>query len=144
MGDLALTPQEARGLPKPNNMIPVITHLDSDFFKDWCVFIKPFINLTPREMDVVACLLKNRWEFSKSKNITDPAILDKMTMDEDAMEKVRESCNMTKQHFYVVMNSLRKKKAVSKRNVLNPRLIPNMRDDGSGCFQLLILFKEKK
>ena len=137
---LALTPQEARGLPKPNNMIPVMTHLDSDFFKDWCIFLRPFINLTPREMDVVASFLKNRWELSKS--ITDPAILDRMVMDEETKSKVMESCKMSQQHFYVVMNSLRKKNVIIK-NILNPKLIPNLRDDGSGCFQLLILFKEK-
>ena len=137
---LVLTPQEAQKLPKPNNMIPVMTHLESDFFKDWCIFLKPFIDLTPREMDVMASFLKNRWELSKS--ISDPAILDTMVMSDEVKDKVMADCNMTKQHFYVIMNTLRKKHVIVN-NIINRKLIPNMRMDNSGCFQLLILFKEK-
>lgn len=138
---LVLTPKEARGLPKPNNIIPVMTHMDSDFFKDWCVFLRPFINLTPKEIEVMASFLKHRWELSKS--ISDPAILDTMVMSESTLKKVMEDCHITKQHFYVIMNTLRKKK-IFNDGIINEKLIPNIREDNSGCFQLLILFKEKK
>lgn len=129
-----------RKLPKPNNIVTVPTTLTSDFFKWWCIFLRPFINLTDREVDVVASFLKQRWELSK--RILDPAILDAMVMSEDIKKKVREDCNISVQHFYVIMSSLRKNNVIQK-GILNPRLIPNIRPEDSDCFQLLILFKDK-
>ena len=126
---------------KPNNMFPVMTHMETEFFRDWCVFLKPFVSLTPREMDVMASFLKNRYELSKS--ISDPATLDILMMSESTKQKVMEECGITKQHFYVIMNILRNKKII-KDGVINPRLIPNIRKDDNGSFQLLILFKEKE
>jgi hypothetical protein len=90
-------------------------------------------------MDVIACFLKHRWELSKS--ISDPALLDKIVMSEDARKKVIKECNISLPHFYVIMSNLKKSKIIVD-NVINPRLIPNIREDDNGFFQLLILFKE--
>ena len=121
---------------KPNNAfnVPVTDMLD--FFKWWCVFLRPFIPLTEREMDVVASLLKQRWELSKS--IKDSSILDTMTMSGDILDKVTKECKITKQHFYVVMSSLKKKGVINGH--INPRLIPNIKEEGA--FKLTILFTE--
>ena len=121
---------------KPNNIIIVSTSLDTSFFKWWCVFQRPIVRLTDREIDVVASLLKQRWELSKI--IKDPSILDTMTMSSDVLDKVAEECNITKQHFYVVMSAL-KKKGVIKGHI-TPKLIPNLKKEGD--FKLTILFKE--
>lgn len=129
-----------RKLPKPNNIITIPTDLNDGFFKWWCTFLKPFINLTNRETDVIASFLKQRWELSKY--ISDPTILDSMVMSEDTKKKVIEDCNITLQHFYVVMSNLRKNNVIINDTV-NPRLIPNIRQDDNGTFQLLILFKDK-
>ncbi len=126
---------------KPNNIVTVPTSLDLEFFKWWCIFLRPFINLTNREIDVIASFLKQRWELSK--NISDPAILDTMVMSEATKNKVIEECNITQSHFYVVMSNLRKNNIIVN-NTIHPRLIPNIRKDDNGCFQLLILFKDKK
>lgn len=128
-------------LPKPNNIVTVPTSLGAEFFKWWCIFLRPFINLTNREIDVVSSFLKQRWELSK--HISDPTILDKMVMSEDTKMKVQEECNITSQHLYVVMSNLRKNKVIIN-NTLNPRLIPNVRPTDNGVFQLLILFKDEK
>lgn len=64
-----------------------------------------------------------------------------MVMSESTREKVIAECNITQQHFYVVMSNLRKNKVIVN-NTINPRLIPNIRKDDNGCFQLLILFKD--
>ena len=128
-------------LPKPNNIVTVPTSLGAEFFKWWCIFLKPFINLTNREIDVVSSFLKQRWELSK--HISDPTILDKMVMSEDTKMKVQEECKITSQHLYVVMSNLRKNKVIIN-NTLNPRLIPNVRPTDNGVFQLLILFKDEK
>lgn len=129
---------ESTTLSKPNNIVTVPMSLDTEFFKWWCIFLRPFINLTNREIEVIASFLKQRWELSKS--ISDPAILDTMIMSETVRSKVIEECNITQQHFYVVMSNLRKNKVIVN-NTINPRLVPNIRKNDNGCFQLLILFK---
>jgi hypothetical protein len=131
--------KENRKLPKPNNVVMVPTSSPLDFFRWWCVFLRPFVKLTNREIDVIASFLKQRWELSK--HISDPAILDTMVMSEEIKKKVMEECKITLQHFYVVISNL-KKNNIIHNNVINPRLIPNIRQDDNGCFQLLILFKE--
>ena len=128
-----------QGLSKPNNIVTVPIAPGIEFFKWWCIFLRPFINLTNREIDVIAGFLKQRWELSKS--ISDPSIRDAMTMSETTKNKVIEECHITQSHFYVVMSNLRKNKVIVN-DLINPRLIPNIRKDDNGCFQLLILFKE--
>lgn len=132
---------EGRNFRKPNNMFTIPCENDVGFFKWWCVFLKPFINLTNREIDVIAEFLKQRFELSKV--ISDPAVLDKMVMNDDTKMKVIEACGITQQHFYVVMSNLRKHKVLIG-DIINPRLIPNVREDDQGVFQLLILFKDQE
>lgn len=131
--------EESKKNYKPNNIVTVPTAIDTGFFKWWCVFLRPFVRLTDREIDVISCFLKQRWELSK--HISDPAILDTMVMSEDTKRKVMEECHITLQHFYVVMSNLRKNKVITG-NIINPRLIPNIRKDDNGVFQLLILFRD--
>lgn len=126
---------------RPNNTVFVPTSMGIDFFKWWCIFLRPFINLTKREIDVISSFLKQRWELSKT--ISDPAILDTMVMSEMTKNKVIEECQITQQHFYVVMSNLRKNKVI-ENGIINPRLIPNIKEDDNGCFQLLVLFKDIK
>lgn len=126
-------------LPKPNNIITIPVAKEYDFFHWWCVFLRPVINLTNREIDVIASFLKQRWELSKS--ITDQAILDEMVMSDATKRKVMDECNISLQHFYVVMSNLRKSKIIDKGKI-NPRLIPNIRQDNDEYFQLMILFKK--
>lgn len=133
--------QVRKKLPKPNNIVTVTTSLDTDFFKWWCIFLRPFVKLTDKETEVIACFLKYRWELSKKT--TDPAALDILLMSEDIKRKVIEECHITLQHFYVVMSNLRKNKIIVN-NIINPKLIPNVREDDNGTFQLLVLFKGNK
>lgn len=128
--------KKLKELYKPNNAFTVPVANTLDFFKWWCVFLRPFIPLTERETDVVASLLRQRWELSKI--IKDPSILDTMTMSGNTLDKVVEECKITKQHFYVVMSSLKKKGVINGH--INPRLIPNLKEEG--VFKLTILFKE--
>lgn len=122
-----------------NNVIRIPTSLNSKFFRYWFEFLQPFHKLTKREMDVITSLVKQRYELSKV--IKDDEILDRVTMSEDTKRKVREECNMTLPHFQVIMGKLRKSKVIID-NKINPRFIPNIRED-SGTFQLLLLFELK-
>ena len=73
---------------------------------------------------------------------SDPEVVDTLLMDSKIKTQVIKECNITLQHFYVVMSALRKKSVLSDKGI-NPRLIPNIRKDENGVFQLLILFEEK-
>jgi hypothetical protein len=128
-------------LPKPNNVVVVPTPKMSEFFRQWCIFLRPFVELTDRELDVMSGFLEQRWEMSQS--VSDPAVLDALMMSREVKKKVIERCNITVKHFYVVISNLRKKHII-KGNTINPRLIPNIRKDDNGVFQLLILFKDNK
>ena len=122
-----------------NNVIRIPTSLNSKFFRYWFEFLQPFHKLTEREIDVITSLVKQRYELSKV--IKDDEILDRVTMSEDTKRKVREECNMTLPHFQVIMGKLRRNGLIVN-NKINPRFIPNIRED-SGTFQLLLLFELK-
>lgn len=128
-----------RKLPKPNNIVTIPYALGGiDFYEWWCRLLRPFIPLTNKEINVVANFLYQRNELSKS--ISDPTILDTMVMSEEVKSKIIKASKITKQHFYVIMSNLRKSNVIVG-NVLNPRLIPNQREEDNGVFQLLVLFK---
>lgn len=119
-----------------NNVIRIPTSLNGDFFKYWFLFLKPFHNLTDREMDVIASFTKQRYELSKV--IKDENILDKVVMSEDTKQKVREECEVSLPHFQVVMGKLRKAKVIVDGKI-NPKYIPRVEEDGDS-FKLLLLF----
>ena len=131
---------EVKKIPKPNNAFNIEPDEDKDFFKWWCILLRAFIPLTNREIEVMASFLRRRWELSK--HISDPQILDTMLMSEDTKKKVQEECDITLQHFYVVMSNLRKNKIIVN-NTINPRLIPNVRSDDED-FLLMVRFRKRK
>lgn len=130
---------KVKKIPKPNNLFDINCSSKLEFFKWWCVFLRPFVHLTDREIDVVSVFLKQRQELSKS--ISDPVLLDAMIMSDDVRDKVIAECGVTLQHFYVILSSL-KKKGIINNNILHPKLIPSVREDDNGVFRLLIQFKE--
>lgn len=121
---------------KVNNVIRIPTSLNGNFFKYWLEFLKPFHNLTDREMQVATAFLKHRYELSKV--IKDDNILDKVVMGEDTKRAVREECNISLPHFQVIMGKLRKSRVFADGKI-NPKFIPNVIED-NGNFQLLLHF----
>ena len=119
-----------------DSIVRIPCKLDSSFFKYWFMFLKPFHHLTEREMDVITSFVKQRYELSKV--ITDSDILDKVTMSEDTKRKVREECGITLPHFQIVMSKLRKSKVIID-NKINPRYIPNIKEE-NGSFKMMLLF----
>lgn len=122
---------------KINNIIRIPTSISTSFFRFWFEFLKPFHNLTDREMQVASSFLKRRYELSKV--IQDEDILDKVVMSEDTKKRVREECNISLPHFQVIMGKLRKSKVIVD-NKINRRFIPNISDD-KGSFRLLLNFE---
>lgn len=126
---------------KPNNALSVVPTEDKNFFVWWCTFLRPFVVLTPREIDVLSAYLKHRFELKKV--ITDPVVLDSQLMSNDVKMDIIRECNITIQNYYVVMGNLKKKNIILDSGI-NPMLIPNIREDDDGHFILLVLFNSKK
>lgn len=120
---------------KVDSIIKIPTTLD-DFFRYWFEFLKPFHQLTEREIDVAAALIKQRYELSKV--ITDNNILDKVVMSDDTRKIVRERCNLSLPYFQVIMGKLKKNKVIVNGRI-NPKFIPSISEE-NGNFQLLLLF----
>ena len=126
----------AQGEVKPNNVIGVPCTL-SKFFRYWVEFLEPLHGLTEREIDVITAFLKKRYELSK--DILDPIKLDKYLMNEETKAEIRDECKISPAHFQVIMGKLRKSKIIVNGNI-NPRFIPNIKDNGD-AFQLLLYFQ---
>lgn len=122
---------------KMNNIIRIPTSLSTSFFRYWLEFLKPFHNLTDREMQVASSLLKKRYELSKV--IQDEVILDKVVLGEDTKKSVRQECNITLPHYQVILGKLRKSKVIIDDRI-NPRFVPNVTDE-NGSFRLLLNFE---
>ena len=125
--------------PLPNNMFDIPTDLN-EFWKWWCIIIQPFVKLTPREADVIASFLKHRHELAKV--VLDPAVLESQLMGNETRDKVLEDCKITRQHFYVVMSTLRRKNIITE-NGINRKLIPNIHENEDGTFKFNILIRFK-
>ena len=119
-----------------DNVINIPTSLKGKFFKYWFKFLLPFHGLTDREMDVAAAFLLKRYELSKV--ISDVNILNSVLMNEDTKRDIREKVDIGHQHFQVIMSKLRKTKVIID-NKINPRFIPNVKEE-NGNFKLLLLF----
>ena len=119
-----------------DSIVRIPTKIDEGFFKYWFMFLRPFHNLTEREMDVITSFVKQRYELSKV--IKDNEILDKVTMSEDTKKKVREECDISLPHFQVIMAKLRKNKVIIDGKI-NPRYIPSV-DEENGSFKMMLLF----
>lgn len=119
-----------------DSIVRIPTKIDEGFFKYWFMFLRPFHNLTEREMDVITSFVKQRHELSKV--IKDNEILDKVTMSEDTKKKVREECDISLPHFQVIMGKLRKNKVIIDGKI-NPRYIPSV-DEENGSFKMMLLF----
>lgn len=121
---------------KPNNVIRVPCSLDK-LFRYWLEFLVPFHNLTSRETDIAAAFLKERYRLSKV--ILDSDLVDRTLMSEDSQRKIRQDCDVANQHFQVIKSKLKSKKFFVNDRI-NPRLIPDVKED-NGVFQLLLVFE---
>lgn len=121
---------------RANNIIRIPSSVSGDFFKHWLVVLRPYHKMTDKEIDIVACFLRKRYELSEK--ITDPELLDKFLMSEETKKEVREECGIPLSYFQVICSRF-KKRGVLVNGRINPKFIPKMRR-GEDNFQLLFLF----
>lgn len=122
---------------KINGVIHIPSSLKGSFFRYWLEFLSPFHDLSPREMDVAACFLKQRYILSQA--ITDNNLLDDIVMSQETKKKIIQECNISTAHFQMVMSKLRKSKIIIN-DKLNPKFVPKGMSEGDKSFQLLLYF----
>ena len=122
---------------RANNVIRIPTSLQGKFFRIWIEFLTPLHNLTNREKDVVASLIKARFEYSKS--VSDEDLLDKIILSKDTTDKIKEECGLSNAFFQMILGKL-KKTGVINNGKLNAKFIPKNIEHGDKAFQLLLYF----
>lgn len=124
-------------MEKVNNVIRISTSLEKDFFRMWIEFLTPLHNLTSREKDIVAALLKERFYLSQS--LTNDNLIKRLLLGEDSMRRVKEDCNISKGFLSVVISRL-KKRGILINGDLNQKLIPKRLSPKDKTFQLMMYF----
>lgn len=119
---------------KINNIIKIPTSTE-DFFKYWMIFLKPFHNLTNKEMDVAAKILQHRHSLSKA--IKDEKILNEVLLSRENRKKIREELDITTAHLQVILSTLKSVNFI-KDGMVNPRFIPRINNNKQ--FNLLMSF----
>ena len=119
---------------KINNIIKIPTSLDN-FFRYWLEFLKPFHNLTNKEMEVAAKILQYRYNLSKV--VSDEEVLGTLLLSRENRKKIREDLNITAAHLQVILSTL-KSVGFIKENSVNPRFIPRLNNEKQ--FNLLMSF----
>ena len=121
-----------------NNFIPVPVSLQS-FFKYWVEFLRPIHHLSPAEMQILSCLLRERYFLSKKVN--DDAILDNIVFSTEIRRKILAECEISNVFLSTKLGKFRKE-GIIENGRINPRLIPNLKEE-TGNFKLLLFFKFK-
>lgn len=119
-----------------DSVIRIPCKVSDRFFRYWFEFLQPFHKLTERETDIITSFVKHRYELSKV--IKDDDILDRVTMSEETKRSIREDCKISVPHFQVILGKLKKNKVIID-NKINPRYIPNLKEE-NGSFKMLLLF----
>lgn len=120
-----------------DNIVRIPTSLNSDFFRYWFEFLSPFHRLTNREIQVIATISKHRYELSKA--ISDNKLLNKVLFSIETRNTIIKECNLNSQHYKVILSKLRKDNVIIGDSI-NPRFIPNIKEN-SNKFQLLLSFE---
>lgn len=120
-----------------NNVIRIPSSLKDSFFKYWFEFLRPILHLTDRETDVIAAMAAYR--FQLSKEIKNENMIDSILMNSESRKIIRDSCNVSYPYYQTILDKFRKRNIIID-NKLNPKFIPNIREE-EGSFKLLLLFE---
>lgn len=119
-----------------NNFIKVPVSLQTSFFRYWVEFLRPIHHLSPAEMQILACLLRERYFLSKK--VTDPAILDSVVFSTEIRKKILAECEISNVFLSTKLGKFRKE-GIIKDGRIHPKLIPNLKEE-KGNFKLLLFF----
>jgi hypothetical protein len=106
-------------------------------FRYWLEFLKPYHKLRQKEIEALSLMLYYRYELSRE--VSSKELVNRLLFSTDTRANIREDLgNMSQKVFNNLLTSLRKKGVLTKENLINPVLIPNMTEDG---FKLIFNFE---
>ena len=136
---LFLTKERKKMDNKFDKAVRIPCKLSDDFFKYWLLFIQPLHSLTPKIIDVAACLLKNRYQLTKV--IKDENVLNSFLMGSEMKEKILKELNIPVTNYNVALNKL-KKAGFLVDGKIEQKFIPVIKE-GSKSFNFLLYFEFK-
>ena len=126
---------------KPDSIIRVPCSSLRAFYKYWLKFLQPFHNLTQKELEVLACLIEQRFKLSRAYK--DDALIDRILMSKNIKKLIKEECKVSQSHLYIIIQKLVKNNIIIN-NKINPKFIPNISEDSNkDNFKLLLYFEIK-
>lgn len=123
-------------MAKNTAVVRIPTSVDGDFFRYYLELLAPIHKLTPRETDVFAAFLKERYRLSKI--IPDDSIVSQLMMSTDTIRILQEKCEMSSSHFNVIFCKLRKLGFIKDGHV-DSKYMPDI-DKDTDKFNLIFYF----
>ena len=121
-----------------NNVIRIPSNLKTNFFRYWVEFLTPIHHLNNKEKDVLAILIKNKFELSQRTN--DAEIINKMLFDRDLANENAKQIGMSKVFYKAVISSLRSKGIIENKTEINKKLLPKALNPDDNSCKLLLYF----
>jgi hypothetical protein len=105
------------------------------FFRLWLVFLKPFHNMKPKEIEVASYMLYTRMKMMEK--VIDKDLIDDLVFRHDSKKQIMKWCGITQVHLNTIITRLREAGFIIETRI-NPRYVPNY--DDSGTFRLMLMF----
>ena len=112
-------------MKRPDGAYKVPTTLEG-FFAKFLSFLKPFHELSEKQIQLAAAFLAVRYELSKK--ITDDELLDAHVLSTEVKRVIKNKLGLTHANFQVTLGGLRKHGFI-EGNRFNPMYIPNLSDE---------------
>lgn len=109
----------------------------NNVFRLWLEFTRPFHRLTNAKIDVLAYILRKRYDLMLSER--DERTVDAMLLSKESRIEICKTLNIDAKSLNVFLHQFRKDNILYKNNTLNHKYIPNICED-SNNFQILINF----
>jgi len=126
-------------LPNVDSGIRIPCKDTLDFYEKWFQILKPIHKLNATEIRVLSTFCKFREELGR--DIKDSELLDEYLFSVETKAKIREECGLSASGFQVSMHKLRRAGVIAD-NKINPKLIPNIKDNTG--YRLLLWFDYRK
>lgn len=110
----------------------------NNLFRLWLEFTKPLHKLTPRQVDLLAYILNDRYRLMLLYGDVD--YVDKYLLSTEHRKDIRRAFKISDNLLNVMISSYKDKDILSSDNRLNPKYVPCITDLDNNLFQLVINF----
>lgn len=107
---------------KINKGITINSSSTLEFFRKWFIFIRPLINVPPKEIEILSWICLKRHELGKI--ISDESVRDSVLFNTETLRSIEKECGVNHDHFLVIMGRLRKAGLIKNHSV-NKSILPD-------------------